>query len=214
MTHIKAGARSPCDGAAVSTALSLSSHHLDLERQLGEAVIAARSGNWPAYRLRLESLRASLLEHIAYEEEEVFPRLAKRPAVQDLHEQHDRLRRHLETLGAAAPEHDPDGCLAEIDELAALMNEHHAAEMAADPAYATRQISPTEQPAPLDLRGLQPPEPIVRIFDALERSPGSPLRAILPHEPVPLYALLRERGFRYAGTPRADGGFELLIERS
>ena len=66
----------------------------------------------------------------------------------------------------------------------------------------------------LDLRGLQPPEPIVRIFDALERSPGSPLRAILPHEPVPLYALLRERGFRCAGTPRADGGFDLLIERS
>ena len=69
-------------------------------------------------------------------------------------------------------------------------------------------------PAPVDLRGLQPPEPIVRIFEALERAPGEPLRVILPHEPVPLYALLRERGFRYSGTPRADGGFEVLIERA
>lgn len=192
---------------------SLSSHHHDLERQLGEAVIAARSGNWPAYRLRLGDLRAALLEHMTYEEEEVFPHLAARPAVTALREQHDRLRRHLETLGAAAPEHDPDGCLAEIERLAALMHEHHAAEVAADPAYATRQIA-APPPAALDLRGLQPPEPILRIFEALERCPGAPLRAILPHEPVPLYALLRERGYSHSGQGRPDGGFELLIVRS
>ena len=53
----------------------------------------------------------------------------------------------------------------------------------------------------------------MRIFAALERSPGEPLRAILPHEPVPLYALLRDRGFRYSGETRPDGGFELLIEK-
>ena len=53
-----------------------------------------------------------------------------------------------------------------------------------------------------------------RIFQALERAPGAPLRVILPHEPVPLYSLLRERGYSYAGAPRADGGFEVLIERS
>lgn len=64
----------------------------------------------------------------------------------------------------------------------------------------------------MDLRGLQPPEPMVRIFQELARAPGVPLRVILPHEPVPLYALLRERGFSYAGTPRPDGGFEVLIE--
>jgi uncharacterized protein (DUF2249 family) len=66
----------------------------------------------------------------------------------------------------------------------------------------------------MDLRGLQPPEPIVRIFQALEQGPGAPLRVILPHEPVPLYGLLRERGYSYSGAPRADGGFEVLIERS
>jgi uncharacterized protein (DUF2249 family) len=66
----------------------------------------------------------------------------------------------------------------------------------------------------MELRGLQPPEPIVRIFQALERAPGAPLRVILPHEPLPLYGLLRERGYSYAGAPRADGGFEVLIERA
>jgi uncharacterized protein (DUF2249 family) len=54
----------------------------------------------------------------------------------------------------------------------------------------------------------------VRIFEALDRAPGEPVRAILPHEPVPLYALLRERGYSYSGMQRADGGYELLIERS
>jgi uncharacterized protein (DUF2249 family) len=67
---------------------------------------------------------------------------------------------------------------------------------------------------PMDLRGLQPPEPIVRIFRALEDSPGAPLRVILPHEPVPLYGLLRERGYSYCGSPRPDGGYEVLIERA
>ena len=78
---------------------------------------------------------------------------------------------------------------------------------------ATPGLSAKPIPVALDLRGLQPPEPIVRIFAALDRSPGEPLRAILPHEPVPLYALLRDRGFRYSGETRPDGGFELLIER-
>jgi hypothetical protein len=71
---------------------------------------------------------------------------------------------------------------------------------------------PEAGPMPMDLRGLQPPEPIVRIFEALEREPRTPLRAILPHEPLPLYGLLRERGFSYTGAARADGGFEVLIE--
>jgi hypothetical protein len=31
---------------------------------------------------------------------------------------------------------------------------------------------------------------------------------------VPLYGLLRERGFFCAGAPRADGGYEVLIKRS
>jgi len=33
------------------------------------------------------------------------------------------------------------------------------------------------------------------------------------HRPV-IAALLRERGYAYSGEQRADGGFELLIERS
>jgi hypothetical protein len=164
---------------------------LSLETLLATALDAARRRDWPAYRTRFAALRAALAERIAEEEE--------------AHEENARLRQHLETLGAAAPEHDPRGYLAELEAFGALLHAHQAGKLQARVSGAA--------PA-LDLRGLQPPEPIVRIFEALERAPREPLCAILPHEPVPLYALLRERGFAWRGKQRADGGYELIIERS
>ncbi len=112
------------------------------------------------------------------------------------------LRIRLDTLNSAAPGADPVGYLAELEQFAALLRARGVPEREVAARFTT-----------LDLRGLQPPEPIVRIFDALERAPGEPVRAILPHEPVPLYSLLRERGFSCTGAPRADGGYEVLIER-
>ena len=114
----------------------------------------------------------------------------------------EELRNRLDILTAAMPSQDPEGYLAELEQFALLLRE--------------RGLPDCDVAAPcrtLDLRGLQPPEPIVRIFDALGRAPDEPLRAILPHEPAPLYGLLRERGFSCSGAPRADGGFEVLIER-
>jgi uncharacterized protein (DUF2249 family) len=198
---------------------SLSAQHLQLSRKLDGVVAAGRAGRWPEYRLHFGALCEGLTTHMAFEEEALFPVLEQGAAnaVRELREQHAQLRRHMEMLGAAAPERDPEGCIAALEELATLMDAHHDAEMALDPKYATRptpELRLAEAPTAMDLRGLQPPEPIVRIFQALERAPGAPLRVILPHEPVPLYSLLRERGYSYAGSPRADGGFEVLIERS
>jgi len=154
----------------------------DLEQQLGEVIECARRGDWGGYRACLDALREALAED-------------PRP------EAHVLVQRHLDTLSAASPRHDPEGCTAELEALAAALRGRGLKRARA-------------RPPALDLRGLQPPEPIVRIFEALERAPDEPLRAILPHEPVPLYALLRERGYAYSGEQRADGGFELLIERA
>ena len=197
---------------------SQNAQHGQIERTLEAVVEAGRAGRWPEYRRHFDALREGVEQHMAFEEEALFPALERRApgAVQALLEQHAQIRRHLETLGAAAPERDPAGCIAELDDLAGLLSAHHHAELALDPQYASRPMPPLrlDLPPAMDLRGLQPPEPIVRIFQALERTPGAPLRVILPHEPVPLYGLLRERGYTYAGSPRADGGFEVLIERS
>ena len=156
----------------------------DAQALIEAALRAARAGDWAGYRLHFAELRAGC---------------------EGLIERHEDLRQEFETLGAAAPQYDPEGCVAAFESLAGLLRTRYAAELRAVQG---------KPPAPLDLRGLQPPEPIVRIFEALERFPGEPVRAILPHEPVPLYALLRERGYSYSGMQRADGGYELLIERS
>ena len=210
---------------------SLSVQHQDLEQMLEDATAAARGGDWARYRGRLGVVRAALFEHMGYEEEELFPAMARAGslATSDLKvllEEHAHLRMELDTLQAAAPQYDPEGCIAELERITTLQREHHARELAAcypasdraaaapPPFLAKTPPRPPDVPAPLDLRGLQPPEPIVRIFEALERAPRTPLRAILPHEPVPLYGLLRERGFSYSGAQRPDGGFEVLIERA
>ena len=113
------------------------------------------------------------------------------------------LRRCLDVLNAATPGPDPEGYRAELEQFDRLLR-----------ARGVPEGEVAARVTALDLRGLQPPEPILRIFEALERAPGEPLRAILPHEPLPLYGLLRERGFFCTGARRADGGFEILIERS
>lgn len=147
---------------------------------LDDTMRAARAAQWSAYRQLFGALREALATGALLRDED--------------------LRTRVDMLNAAAPEHDPQGYLRELEDLYLLLREQ---------GWSKNQSSPP-QPA-IDLRGLQPPEPIMRIFQALQRSPGEPLRVILPHEPVPLYGLLQERGFSYSGCQRSDGGYELVI---
>lgn len=63
----------------------------------------------------------------------------------------------------------------------------------------------------LDLTGLEPPEPLQRVLDALaDLPPKDRLRVQLRREPFPLYAMLRPMGYEWSGDHRGDG-FELLI---
>ena len=65
----------------------------------------------------------------------------------------------------------------------------------------------------LDLRGLDPPEPMMRIFAALDAAPERPLRARFPREPFPLYAMLQAGGWNCRTVASEDGSFEILISR-
>ena len=111
---------------------SLGAHHAHLEGLFDVVVEAARASDWAQYRGRLAGLRRELLQHTAFEEQELFPELARTAKSETelavLRGQHERLRRHFDILGAAAPEYDPEGCLGELQELGALIREHHARE--------------------------------------------------------------------------------------
>jgi len=59
---------------------------------------------------------------------------------------------------------------------------------------------------PLDARGLEPPQPMMKILEAVTALPsGATLAAHTDRQPLLLYPLLEQRGFTYLTTPLADG---------
>lgn len=67
----------------------------------------------------------------------------------------------------------------------------------------------------LDVRGLDPPHPMVRILELLDQlTPGQ--RLIVTHErrPVLLYPQLEERGFQHATEELEPGEFRITIWRA
>ncbi|MCC6381900.1 MAG: DUF2249 domain-containing protein [Dehalococcoidia bacterium] len=66
----------------------------------------------------------------------------------------------------------------------------------------------------LDNRGLQPPEPMVRILAALkDLADGDELFAHMDREPMLLYPELERRGFTWDFAEGADG-YSLTVRRA
>jgi len=67
----------------------------------------------------------------------------------------------------------------------------------------------------LDARGLEPPQPMVKILEALTALPaGSALRARTDRRPVHLYPMLEARGFAGDSEPQSDGSYVTHIRRA
>ena len=67
----------------------------------------------------------------------------------------------------------------------------------------------------VDARGLEPPEPLIRILNALETLPtGTRLRAITDRKPCHLYGEAEQRGFRHNSAEQSDGSWITLLERA
>lgn len=64
----------------------------------------------------------------------------------------------------------------------------------------------------IDVCGLEPPEPMERVLDALSTlKPGQRLRVVIPREPYPLYSILDRNGYLHETKSRKDFLFEVLI---
>ncbi len=67
-------------------------------------------------------------------------------------------------------------------------------------------------PIMLDVRGLEPPEPMERVLGALDMlKPGEQLLMIIDRQPRPLYRVLNNNAYAYRETLRPEGIFEILI---
>lgn len=66
----------------------------------------------------------------------------------------------------------------------------------------------------LDNRGLEPPEPMMRILTALEQAePGTTIIARNDRKPMFLFPKLDERGCRYEVDPLPDGSYRITIRK-
>ncbi|MDP6434627.1 MAG: DUF2249 domain-containing protein [Arenicellales bacterium] len=66
----------------------------------------------------------------------------------------------------------------------------------------------------IDVQGLDPPEPMERILEALEiLGPDAVLRVKIHREPFPLYTILQDSGFEYRIDPGSESLFELVITK-
>lgn len=64
----------------------------------------------------------------------------------------------------------------------------------------------------LDVGGLEPPEPMVRILEALDTlADDERLRVLIDREPVPLYRILLRNGYQYRTSVQEDQRYEVLI---
>ena len=84
-------------------------------------------------------------------------------------------------------------------------------------ATATPPATPTvgEASTVLDVRGLEPPHPLVRVIEALDRLPaGGELVVLHERRPVFLYPQLEERGFAHETDEPSAGVIRIRIRRA
>lgn len=67
----------------------------------------------------------------------------------------------------------------------------------------------------LDVRELEPPEPLRRVLAAAEQlEPGGRIRMLQRFEPFPLYGLLEQRGYSYRVEQPEIDRYEIVIWRA
>lgn len=73
-------------------------------------------------------------------------------------------------------------------------------------------VPPHLQPVEIDNRGLEPPEPMMRVLEALNRlQPNQLLRVRNDREPMFLYPRLDERGIQHVAEEQEDGTYIIWI---
>ena len=82
-------------------------------------------------------------------------------------------------------------------------------------------VAPTTKPATsaelveIDVRGFEPPEPLLRILEALETLPaGKRVRATTDREPCHLFGEAEQRGFQHECTEQPNGSYQTLLWRA
>ena len=94
-------------------------------------------------------------------------------------------------------------------------NSEKAAAIEPTPVSCGCGCSETNEITKLDARGLEPPQPMVNILEALMSLPAnSQLKAHTDRRPIHLYPMLKERGFTAQTEEQSDGSFITSIRHN
>lgn len=86
--------------------------------------------------------------------------------------------------------------------------------IAAAPAAPSAASAPPGERITLDVRGLEPPQPMVRVLEAVERlEPGQTIEVLHERRPMFLYPQLDDRGFAHETDEPAPGLVRIVIRR-
>ncbi|HXF66724.1 MAG TPA: hemerythrin domain-containing protein [Burkholderiales bacterium] len=111
----------------------LTADHRRCDALFGEAAQAAESGDWERCRLRLEAFRAALRDHMASEEEVLFPAFEQATGTASgptrvMRYEHQQMLELLGQLDAALRARDARGFSERAASFSALMAAHSAKE--------------------------------------------------------------------------------------
>lgn len=114
---------------------SLSQHHRYCDRFFETALDAAGRSDWGTFTSKIAALKDALEQHIAFEEQELFPAFEEASGMhagptEVMRMEHIEMRDLLDALAAAQPRVDPEGCRAELEHLRALLQAHNVKEEA------------------------------------------------------------------------------------
>lgn len=111
-------------------------------------------------------------------------------------------------------EQGPEDFRVKITKLRSLSLTDEAPAKAASPERGAPKPCASGECVEIDVRGFEPPEPLVRILDALESLPaGLELRAHTDREPCHLFGEAEARGFRHDCREQADGSWITVLAR-
>lgn len=66
----------------------------------------------------------------------------------------------------------------------------------------------------LDVRGMEPPEPLERVLEAIDGFvEGDELRLVIDCRPTPLFRILDRNGYAFREQPGTDSNFVITIWR-
>jgi uncharacterized protein (DUF2249 family) len=64
----------------------------------------------------------------------------------------------------------------------------------------------------LDVRGMEPPEPLERVLGIVGGfAPGDTLKVVIDCRPAPLFRILERDGYAYRVEPGVDSTYEITI---